>query len=228
MGYATDNPNDANGVGSVTTFAHLGDDIGTGGSYRLGLSHLHQRASGAGLPLADFDTVTGTTNLFRGRSNLYGVDAVYKWSPEGNTQYQGLKLVAELFSLHRDGVFTYDVNAATGGAGALGLGPQSDAMHLTQTGWYVQGVWQFSPVWRTGLRYDRLETPNFDAGVNSARLASADYRPQRYAVTLDWNPSEFSRIRLQLAQDRSQPGVNNNQIFLQYNYSLGAHGAHSY
>ena len=45
---------------------------------------------------------------------------------------------------------------------------------------------------------------------------------------LDFNPSEFSRVRLQLAQDKSRQGVIDNQLFLQYQMSLGAHGAHNY
>ena len=45
---------------------------------------------------------------------------------------------------------------------------------------------------------------------------------------LDFNPSEFSRLRLQLAQDKSREGLTDNQIFLQYVMSLGAHGAHQF
>jgi hypothetical protein len=45
---------------------------------------------------------------------------------------------------------------------------------------------------------------------------------------IDWSPSEFSRVRLQFAQDRSRPGAPDNQWFLQYMMSLGAHGAHSF
>ena len=44
----------------------------------------------------------------------------------------------------------------------------------------------------------------------------------------DSSPSEFSRVRLQFAQDRSRQGLADNQILLQYQMSLGAHGAHSY
>jgi hypothetical protein len=44
----------------------------------------------------------------------------------------------------------------------------------------------------------------------------------------DYNPSEFSRIRLQLARDNSRQGLPDNQIFVQYIMSLGAHGAHQY
>ena len=45
---------------------------------------------------------------------------------------------------------------------------------------------------------------------------------------LDYNPSEFSRIRLQFAQDKLRQGVTDNQFFLQYIMSLGAHGAHQF
>jgi hypothetical protein len=45
---------------------------------------------------------------------------------------------------------------------------------------------------------------------------------------LDWSPSEYSRIRLQLAQDDSRAGVTDDQVLVQYIYSLGAHGAHKF
>ena len=45
---------------------------------------------------------------------------------------------------------------------------------------------------------------------------------------LDWNPTEFSRLRLQLAQDKSRLGLTDNQVLVQYLYSLGAHGAHKF
>ena len=45
---------------------------------------------------------------------------------------------------------------------------------------------------------------------------------------LDFNPSEFSRVRLQLARDRSRIGAPDNQLLLQYQMSLGAHGAHGF
>ena len=45
---------------------------------------------------------------------------------------------------------------------------------------------------------------------------------------LDFNPSEFSRMRLQFARDNARQGASDNQLFLQYQMSLGAHGAHSY
>ena len=44
----------------------------------------------------------------------------------------------------------------------------------------------------------------------------------------DYTPSEFSRIRLQLAQDKAREGFTDNQLFLQYILTMGAHGAHRY
>ena len=45
---------------------------------------------------------------------------------------------------------------------------------------------------------------------------------------LDYSPSEFSRVRLQFARDRARDGVTDNQSVLQYQMSLGAHGAHGF
>jgi hypothetical protein len=86
-----------------------------------------------------------------------------------------------------------------------------------QSGWYLQAIYQFMPRWRAGARYDQL-----DAGMAS------DFTPKRTSVMFDYSPSEFSRLRLQLAQSRTQPEITDNQVFLQYILSLGAHGAHRY
>ena len=56
----------------------------------------------------------------------------------------------------------------------------------------------------------------------------ASYSPHRNTLMLDWSPTEFSRLRLQLASDKSRLGVTDNQVFVQYIYSLGAHGAHKF
>jgi hypothetical protein len=45
---------------------------------------------------------------------------------------------------------------------------------------------------------------------------------------VDWSPSEFSRVRLQYAQDKARADATDNQVFLQYILSLGAHGAHKF
>jgi hypothetical protein len=91
------------------------------------------------------------------------------------------------------------------------------------------------PRWRVGYRYDRLSAGTKNIGlVNSGALAAADfpvlnaYNPTRNTFMVDFSPSEFSRLRLQFARDRSQLGAADTQIFLQYIMSLGAHGAHKF
>ena len=90
-------------------------------------------------------------------------------------------------------------------------------------------------MWRVGYRYDRLNSGTTSIGlVDSGTLTAADfpilsaYNPTRHTVMVDWSASEFSRIRLQFAQDKSRSDATDNQVFLQYIVSLGAHGAHRF
>jgi hypothetical protein len=91
------------------------------------------------------------------------------------------------------------------------------------------------PQWRVGLRYDRLDSGRANIGlVSSGVLSAADFpilqsaRPSRASAMVDYSLSEFSRLRLQFAADRSNPGSTDRQLYLQYIMSLGAHGAHSF
>jgi len=101
---------------------------------------------------------------------------------------------------------------------------------LTQSGFYLQGVYQFLPHWRSGLRYDRLDPGVAQIGAANAANLISDYAytPTRTTLMVDYSPSEFSRLRVQLAHDQSRQGISDNQFFVQYIMSLGAHGAHSY
>jgi hypothetical protein len=55
----------------------------------------------------------------------------------------------------------------------------------------------------------------------------------KYSAMIDFLPSEFSRIRLQYNYDRSLFTEDlkrkpNNEIILQFNLAIGAHGAHGF
>ena len=91
------------------------------------------------------------------------------------------------------------------------------------------------PLWRVGYRYDRLDSGTTNVGlINSGALPGTDfpglqsYTPVRNTLMFDFSPSEFSRFRLQFAQDKSRSGFSDNEVFLQYIVSLGAHGAHKF
>ncbi len=221
------NDRNKNGIGSTALFAHVGDDIGESASWRAGLSYL--RTSAADRTYDDVDaTGTAVTNAFNGHTNTWIVDGIYKWAPNGNPTQSNFKLQGEYFRRNEKGALTYDTQAQS-------LGTATGNYATAQSGWYLQGVYQFMPMWRAGLRYDKLYSGTPDIGVvSNGTLTAADfvnlasYNPSRTTVMVDYSLSEFSRFRLQFARDKSRPEATDNQIFLQYIMSLGAHGAHTF
>ena len=190
-----------NGAGMRALALHTGGDIGDSHNWRAGLSVLSAKASDQALIATDAAGTT-LTNLFSGRTRAWIADAVWKWAPHGNASQTSFKLQGEYLRSTRRGSLTSEAGDAT----------DTDT---TQSGWYLQGIYQFMPRWRAGLRMDRLD-------------AGGGLRPQKNTLMLDFNPSEFSRLRLQWAKDKARFGGADTQLFLQYQMSLGAHGAHAY
>jgi hypothetical protein len=213
------NRKNTNGAAATALFLHVGDDLGTSHNWRAGVSyHQTRRVDASSDNVPDLPgTAGGVSNSFTGDSRTTGLDFVWKYAPDGNTTVTHFKLQAEYFRRHQDGLLTY--NSAT-----------TDSYRVTQSGWYVQGVYQFMPRWRAGLRYDRLDSGRAEVGaLNSGNVISDyHYMPTRNTLMIDFSPSEFSRLRLQLAQDKSRADFTDNQLFLQYIMSLGAHGAHRF
>ena len=206
-----------NGAGMVSFTAHTGGDIGDSHNWRVGVSWLRTEASGQELSGLDASNSL-VANAFSGSTQVAIIDGIWKWAPHGNATRTNFKLQGEYLRSTRNGRLAYDVAGAN----------TSDAYHAVQSGWYLQGVYQFMPNWRIGLRTEQLDAGSPDYGLNAAALASTGFKPAKDTLMLDYNPSEFSRIRLQFAQDRSRENQTDNQVFLQYQMSLGAHGAHGY
>ena len=210
------------GVNGYTGFMHLGGDVGIGGSWRLGLSHLK----------ADADNrATGgdVTTLFTGDSDLSIVDLVFKWAEDGNPAKHNVVFNAEYFHRRESGDLVYDPDTTD----PVNTGPTPSAYGGKQDGYYAQLIYQFIPRWRAGARYDWMTADNAvsnpAAGTSLATLADNSYDPRRASVMLDFSNSEFSRLRVQYNRDESRPGgESDNQIFLQYIMSLGAHAAHQF
>lgn len=191
--------------GAHTLFAKLGGDVGISNSWQLGISWVSADVVERGAGHHD-DEVEPQT--FTGDSDLATADFVWKWAPSGNTIRQNVKLQGEYFSRSESGVFD-------------GLQYDGD-----QTGWYLQGVWQFAPRWRFGLRHDVVDADNGPLLVGS-ELEDPGRSSSRDSLMLDWSPSEFSRLRLQYTNDRVLPETDQ-QWLLQYIMSVGAHGAHQF
>ncbi len=220
---------DKNGSAAGALYAHLGGDVGVSHSWRAGLSYLD--ASAEEREFEDIDSFGAPVlNAFSGGSKTWIADFIWKWAPDGNYRARNFKVQGEYFRRKEDGELSFDDSA---GAGALGF--VSDRYSSRQSGWYLQGVYQFLPRWRIGLRYDRLDSDDIDIGlVQSGVLTPADFPllashdPTRKAIMFDFSPSEFSRLRLQYARDESRFEGTDHQWFLQYIMSLGPHGAHRF
>jgi hypothetical protein len=213
-----------NGMNGGTLFAHAGGDVGDTISWRTGVSWLDLKAEQRAYEDEDSHGQP-VINAFSGTSQTWIVDATLKWSPLGDPLRRQLKLQAEYMHRSEDGSLAFDVEDA----GASG------AFRSSQSGWYLQGVYRFLPRWRTGLRYDSLDSGPARIGlIDSGALSAADFpllaaaTPSRVTAMLDFSPSEFSRLRAQFAWDDARDAGRDRQLWIQYIYAIGAHGAHKF
>jgi hypothetical protein len=208
---------DINGAGMASVFVHIGGDLGVSHSWRTGLSVLSTAPRDQQVSATDGAGNT-VTNAFSGDTQLWIADFVWKYAPNGNASYTNFKLQGEYLWRRQDGELIYDV----GGVASPG------SFTSTQAGWYLQAVYQFHPYWRVGVRTERLDAGSVAYGANSTNLVSTGYDPTKNSIMLDYNLSEFSRIRVQYASDRANKGLADDEVFIQYQMSLGAHGAHNF
>ncbi|RLA40722.1 MAG: hypothetical protein DRQ64_03985, partial [Gammaproteobacteria bacterium] len=211
-----------NGIGAWTAFTDIGGDIGIEHSWQLGLSHwqannIKGRDSGGHA----HETGAAETPSFSGDSKISALDLVYKWAPHGNPGNRNFKFQFEYFDRKEDGEISM-LNS--------GFPLEMTSYDGHQKGWYAQATYKFKPQWQAGFRYDYLDSNNrgSDADVLAeAGLDNEGHTPQRYSATLEWLPSEFSRLRLQYNQDKSYTETDH-QFLLQYTMSLGSHSAHQF
>ena len=218
-----------NGSGAGALFAHIGGDVGASNNWRAGVSWLKTAAREREAIFSDINGVEAQ-GFYSGDSTTWLADFVWKWAPNGNPKYRNFTFQSEYFSRQEKGNMNCTDENSVGNA----CNPANDGSSVTgdyrtrQSGWYAQGVFKFTPEWRAGLRYEQLDSGSRDFGVNNANLMINSYKPKKTSAMVDYSWSEFSRVRLQLAQDKSMQGVTDNQLTMQYIMSLGAHGAHKF
>jgi hypothetical protein len=188
------------GVGTRTLFAHAGGDIGIESSWLAGVSMLKTQAANA-------------EDGFSGDTTLYIADGTWKWAPNGNTKDGGITLRGEYFLDDRNGTFADPTDPAL-----------TTLWNGQRRGAYLEGVYRLNRTWDVGYRYDRLWS---DAG-NPFVIGNDRFDPDRHTAELTWRNSEFSLIRLQLSHDKPNPDDSDNAVTVQYQTSLGAHGAHKF
>ncbi len=133
-------------------------------------------------------------------TNLYGVDATVHWKPLRRAIYHSFVGRTELIWSQRDQLPTLRLPALQ-----------------RSFGMYASGDYQFARRWFVGGRYDWSE--------RARDMLQRDYGT---SATLTYWPSEFSQIRGQYRYTRYANGFTENQLLMQVQFSLGAHGAHPF
>ena len=84
-------------------------------------------------------------------------------------------------------------------------------------GYYLSGEYQLARRWWLGGRFDQAD-----------RLDDASLRDRGGSLLMTFRPSEFSQIRAQLRRTRYGERATANELLFQFQYSIGAHGAHPF
>ena len=155
---------------------------------------------------------TGTNT----RTQIYGADLFYKWkSAHAEGGFPFVKWQSE---------FMYRRFEA--GHGMNDSFPVAETFH--DWGMYSQVLWGFRKGWVGGIRGDYLH-------MQDSRFTDDEDRQSRWRISanLTWYPTEFSKLRLQYNHDFLESNFflsdrEVDSVFLQFEFILGAHGAHKF
>lgn len=139
--------------------------------------------------------VVDGVDLGRFTTNLFGVDATFRWRPLQRSIYHSFVGRSEVIWSRRNQI------------GGL----------QRSLGYYVSADYQFARRWFAGARYDRAD-----------RADDASIMDRGQSVLLTYWPSEFSQIRGQYRRTDYGAGPTANEFLFQFQFSIGAHGAHPF
>jgi len=128
-------------------------------------------------------------------TQLYGVDATFRWRPLQRSIYHSFVGRSEWIWSHRD---------------------QLSGLQKT-SGFYLSGDYQFARRWFGGVRIDRSGRPTDASLVDTGG-----------ALVLTYWPSEFSQVRGEYRRTNYALGDVANELLFQFQFSIGAHGAHPF
>src|SRR6266576_2687913 len=150
------------------------------------------------------------------RTQIYGGDLFYKWkSSHAEGGFPFVKWQTEIM-----------YRRFQAGHGADDSFPVAETFH--DWGLYSQVVWGFKKGWVAGIRGDYVHMQNSDFTDDLDRQSRS-----RISANLTWYPTEFSKLRLQYNHDFLEQNVflserEVDSLFFQFEFILGAHGAHKF
>lgn len=139
------------------------------------------------------------------RSNLYDGTLFVKYRPLASSSYQEVKLQSEFL-----------LRQATIAEGSF-----------HDWGAYAYILDRFAQRWNAGFRFDFVNSNKQFPSEQPGELFPVQ-KEYRYSALLRFSPSEFSRIELQYDFYNPSSRSNFNSVFLQFQYAIGAHGAHPF
>ena len=225
---------DGEGIGVHTAFIKTGGDFNVENSWQLGFSYLnaqndegycdshgheeHEEHEEHALE-EEHGHEAFDACAFSGEKDYYIVDATWKWAPNGNYKYQNFTLSAEYFFVEENGELAHEEDHDDHEEHASMMEEHHDEVSLEHNGFYVSGVYQFTPNWAAGVRYSQID---FDEPYSDG------FKPKVTTAMVEYRHSHFSTIRFQYSQDESNEEFTDDQITLQFSMALGAHGAHQF
>src|SRR5437660_4011292 len=150
------------------------------------------------------------------RTQIYGGDLFYKWkSARAEGGFPVVKWKTEVM-----------YRRFQAGRGVDESFPVAETFH--DWGLYSQVLWGFRKGWVAGVRGDNLH-------MQDSRFTDDPDRQSRWRISanLSWYPTEFSKLRLQYNHDFLESNFfladrQVDSVFLQFEFILGAHGAHKF
>jgi hypothetical protein len=148
-------------------------------------------------------------------NQLYGIDATLRWKPLRRAIYHSF----------------------VGRSEVIWSRVAQPGLIETPFGYYISTDYQFARRWFLGARFDRSQRlnnglqnapNNFVPPPNPLLSSLAILQDTGGSLVLTYWPSEFSQIRGQLRRTRYGENRTANELLFQFQFSIGAHGAHPF
>ncbi len=186
-----------------------------------GLDITDELSGKAGASLVYGPNATGPGGFTR----IYGADLVLKWRPlDAERGWPFVIWQSEVMKRDYRADSFYDDLGTPDPADDVAF--PSDA--IRDWGFYTQVLWGFRRNWAAGLRYEYAAPEGDDE--DEAKTDPFRDRRHRISPLLVWQPTEFSRLRLQYNYDRAQhlDRGDAHSVWFGAEILFGAHAAHSY
>jgi hypothetical protein len=149
-------------------------------------------------------------------THVAGLDATLRWKPLRRAIYHSFVARTEFVWSRREDLLPVR-DFICGFLQSQDCSPPVLRTTLKAHGFYASADYQFARRWFGGARFDWSERARDSSSHDSAQ-----------SLLLTYWPSEFSQVRGQLRRTQYAEGHTANEFLFQFQFTLGAHGAHPF